>query len=68
MKQILPKVSPDFKSTLLSIRADSLLAEHLLHGVMPPVGRQQNLVFEDSAHQDWYTATLYSKLFNEKKA
>jgi hypothetical protein len=64
LNTILPKISPNFKESLLGIRKESLLAENLLCGVVPPVGRQQNLVFEDSLHKDWYTATLCNKLLN----
>jgi len=62
LSNIVPKISPNFKDTLISIRTESLLAENLLQGVVPPVGRQQNLKFEDSNHADWYTAVICKQL------
>jgi len=65
LNTIVPQISPNFKDTLIDIRSESLLAENLLQEVVPPVGRQQNLVFSDSDHSDWYTSTLWTCLFHK---
>ena len=45
LNTIVPQISPNFNKTLIDIRTEGLVAEALLHEVVPPVGRQQNLVF-----------------------
>jgi hypothetical protein len=60
---IVPKISPNFQNTLLTIRTNSLLAENALNGVVPPVGRQQKALFDDTLHQQWFTAALCRTMF-----
>jgi len=65
LNTIVPQISPNFNETLIDIRTESLVAEALLHEVVPPVGRQQSLVFSDADHSEWYTATLWSQFLAE---
>ena len=65
LNTIVPQISPNFNKTLIDIRTEGLVAEALLHEVVPPVGRQQNLVFSDTDHSEWYTATLWSQFLAE---
>jgi hypothetical protein len=63
LNTIVPQISPNFNNALVEIRTESLVAETLLHEVVPPVGRQQNLVFSDLDHSQWYTSTLWNRFF-----
>lgn len=65
LNTIVPQISPNFNDALMTIRTKSLVSEALLHEVVPPVGRQQNLVFADSHHSEWYTATLWTRFFDK---
>ena len=66
LKTVVRDISPKFEDALIAIRSESLLAENLLDEVVPPVGCQEDLVFGDSNHKSWYTATLMKRLFPKK--
>lgn len=61
-KNIVGKIFPKFNNDLTKIRIESLLAENLLNRVLPPVGLQQSLVFDNSSHTKWFTAKICSKI------
>ena len=66
LKTVVKDISPKFEDALIAIRSETLLAENLLDEVVPPVGCQEDLVFGDSNHKSWYTATLMNSLFPKK--